>query len=228
MIVTIDILPKQGCQVEEWVGPVFNIDGKTANIQMDSSQTVAVRLKSTTPATATPTPVPTATPRPTYTPRPTPTQTPTAAPNRFLFSATIPVEELIKEFEEDIVRANEKYDGQMLTISGTLNGAGTIPMDSKSYGYVDRAFARISYHDYEVWRVENTVYCMVGDAILSGYAQANEYSRFGLVPVIAKDLFSKSEVGLHPSLNVPMAQIQGRIFDTRLLALDPCSIEINP
>ena len=60
MVVTIDILPKQGWQVEEWVGPVFNIDGKTAKIQMDSSQTVAVRLKLTTPptATATDTPIP--------------------------------------------------------------------------------------------------------------------------------------------------------------------------
>ena len=66
MVVTIDILPKQGWQVEEWVGPVFNIDGKTAKIQMDSSQSVAVRLKLTTPPTATPTatPVPTPTPKP--------------------------------------------------------------------------------------------------------------------------------------------------------------------
>ena len=51
MVVTIDILPKQGWQVEEWVGPVFNIDGKTSQIQMDSSQTVAVRLKLTTSPT---------------------------------------------------------------------------------------------------------------------------------------------------------------------------------
>jgi hypothetical protein len=58
MIVTIDILPKQGWQVDEWVGPVFNIDGKTAQIQMDSSQAVEVRLKLTTPATATPTDTP--------------------------------------------------------------------------------------------------------------------------------------------------------------------------
>ena len=69
MIVTIDILPQQGWQVDEWVGPVFNIDGTTAQIQMDSSQAVAVRLKLTTPPTATPTPVP----APTYTPQPTPT-----------------------------------------------------------------------------------------------------------------------------------------------------------
>jgi len=80
MVVTIDILPKQGWQVEEWVGPVFNIDGKTANIRMDSSQTVAVRLKSTTPATATPTPVPTTTPRPTESPFPTATPMPTYTP----------------------------------------------------------------------------------------------------------------------------------------------------
>ena len=54
MVVTIDILPKQGWQVDEWVGPVFNIDGKTAQVEMDSSQAVAVRLKLTTPHTATP------------------------------------------------------------------------------------------------------------------------------------------------------------------------------
>jgi hypothetical protein len=64
------------------VGPVFNIDGKTAKIQMDSSQAVAVRLKPTTPATATPTPVPTTTPTrvPTATPRPTYTPFPTYKP----------------------------------------------------------------------------------------------------------------------------------------------------
>jgi uncharacterized membrane protein (UPF0127 family) len=64
MVVTIDILPKQGWQVDKWVGPVFNpskcpgcfIDGTTAKIQMDSSQMVAVRLKLTTPPTATPVP----------------------------------------------------------------------------------------------------------------------------------------------------------------------------
>jgi hypothetical protein len=44
MVVTIDILLKEGWQVDEWVGPVFNIDGNTAQIQMDSSQSVAVRL----------------------------------------------------------------------------------------------------------------------------------------------------------------------------------------
>ena len=60
MVVTIDILPKQGWQVDKWVGPVFNIDGTTAQIQMDSSQAVAVRLKPTSPGampTNTPTPV---------------------------------------------------------------------------------------------------------------------------------------------------------------------------
>jgi len=99
MIVTIDILPQQGWQVDKWIGPVFNVDGTTAKIEMDSSQSIAVRLKPTTPPTATPTdtpipptdtPVPTptptseptATPRPTYAPFPTytPFPTPTATP----------------------------------------------------------------------------------------------------------------------------------------------------
>ena len=56
MIVTIDILPQQGWHVDEWVGPVFNIDGTTAQIEMDSSQAVAVRLKLATPRTAIATP----------------------------------------------------------------------------------------------------------------------------------------------------------------------------
>ena len=30
MVVTIDILPNEGWEVNEWVGPVFNIDGTTA------------------------------------------------------------------------------------------------------------------------------------------------------------------------------------------------------
>ena len=65
MAVTIDILPKQGWQVDKWVGPVYNIDGTTAQIKMDSSLEVAVRLNPTTPTSTTPTTVPTATPRPT-------------------------------------------------------------------------------------------------------------------------------------------------------------------
>jgi len=79
IVVTIDILPKQGWQVDKWVGPVYKIDGTTAQIQMDS-RSLSVRLIPTTPPTATPTTVPTATPRlqlpkglwPTATPRHTP------------------------------------------------------------------------------------------------------------------------------------------------------------
>ena len=58
MVVTIDILPQQGWQIDKWVGPVYNIDGTTAQIQMDSSQAVAVRLKLTTRRTAIATPTP--------------------------------------------------------------------------------------------------------------------------------------------------------------------------
>jgi len=98
MIVTIDILTKQGWQVDEWVGPVFNIDGKTAKIQMDSSQAVAVRLKLPTHPTATPvvapptstsTPTPTDTPMPTYTPFPTEPPTPAAPSSKDFFHGWI-------------------------------------------------------------------------------------------------------------------------------------------
>ena len=70
-VVTIDILPKQGWQIDKWVGPVYNIGGTTAQIKMDYSQAVAVRLKPTTRPTPTPTTVPTTSPNPTATPRPT-------------------------------------------------------------------------------------------------------------------------------------------------------------
>ena len=92
MVVTIDILPNEGWEIEEWIGPAFNIAGRTAQIEMVSSQSVAVRMKLTTPPSATPTdtPIPTNTPiprravpytpRPTSTPHPTPTYTPRPTP----------------------------------------------------------------------------------------------------------------------------------------------------
>ena len=51
--VTIDVLPESGWEIGEWVGPVFEVAGRTAKIRMDSSQTVVVRLvQSSTPATS--------------------------------------------------------------------------------------------------------------------------------------------------------------------------------
>jgi len=89
MTVTIDILPKQGWQLDKWVGPVINIDGTTAQIEMNSSQSVAVLLKSTTPLTTMPTsnytPIPptktlisksTKVPKPLVRPTPVPTSVP--------------------------------------------------------------------------------------------------------------------------------------------------------
>jgi uncharacterized repeat protein (TIGR02543 family) len=82
MVITIDILPKQGWQIDKWVGPVFNIDGTTAQIEMVSSQSVVVRLKLTTPPTATSTGTSTLRPKPIATPKPLvrPTLTPTPVP----------------------------------------------------------------------------------------------------------------------------------------------------
>ena len=44
MVVTIDVLPNQGWKVHKWAGPAFKIDGTTAHIKMDTSQSVAVQL----------------------------------------------------------------------------------------------------------------------------------------------------------------------------------------
>ena len=76
-------MPKVGWQVDEWVGPVYGIAGKTAKINMTSNQTVIIRmvrfetaLQSPVPVPPTPTPIPTL---PTSVP-PTPTSEPAPAP----------------------------------------------------------------------------------------------------------------------------------------------------
>ncbi|MEE2928072.1 MAG: 6-bladed beta-propeller [Chloroflexota bacterium] len=86
--VTINVLPKEGWQVDEWVGPVYGIAGKTAKINMTSNQTVIIRmvrfetaLQSPVPVPPTPTPIPTlptsVPPTPTSEPAPAPRPTPT-------------------------------------------------------------------------------------------------------------------------------------------------------
>ena len=76
MTVTIDILPNQGWTVDKWAGPVFNIDGPTAQVKMDSSQSVAVRLVQEGAARdGQAAKDPTNTPVPTWTPIPAPTPT---------------------------------------------------------------------------------------------------------------------------------------------------------
>ena len=86
--VTINVLPKEGWQVDEWVGPVYGIAGKTAKINMTSNQTVIIRtvlfetaLQSPVPVPPTPTLIPTlptsVPPTPTSEPAPAPRPTPT-------------------------------------------------------------------------------------------------------------------------------------------------------
>ena len=47
--VTIDVLPKQGWQVEEWIGPVEDESRLSAKIEMASGQTVVVVFTEGTP-----------------------------------------------------------------------------------------------------------------------------------------------------------------------------------
>ena len=65
--VTIDVLPESGWKINEWVGPVFAVAGRTAKIRMDSSQTVVVRMVQTSTRAAAPAPItgPVARPEPT-------------------------------------------------------------------------------------------------------------------------------------------------------------------
>lgn len=43
--VIIDILPKEGWKVSEWVGPVHDVSGKTEQVTMDSHKTVIIRME---------------------------------------------------------------------------------------------------------------------------------------------------------------------------------------
>ena len=45
--VTIDVISQPGWVIEEWVGPVFNIEGTTAHVEMDASKSVVVLLTQT-------------------------------------------------------------------------------------------------------------------------------------------------------------------------------------
>jgi len=47
IMVTIDVIPQPGWVVEKWVGPVFNIEGTTAHVEMDESKSVVVMLTQT-------------------------------------------------------------------------------------------------------------------------------------------------------------------------------------
>jgi len=79
MVVTIEVLPKEGWRVDDWAGPVFDVAGNVAKITMGSSHTVVARMKRTGPmATPTDTSIPptdTGVPQPTYTPLSTSTDT---------------------------------------------------------------------------------------------------------------------------------------------------------
>ena len=131
MTVTIDILPKQGWQLDKWVGPVINIDGTTAQIEMNSSQSVAVLLKSTTP----PPPMPTDTPIPaTKTPIP-PTKTPTPTPvppTNFTLTTraypnaggTVLGSGVYKNGSSATVTANPKKGYEFSSWSGVCSGTG--------------------------------------------------------------------------------------------------------
>ena len=71
--VTIDVLPKTGWKIGEWVGPVYAVAGKTAKVNVDASQTVIVRFERQA-AEASASPISTTTPpqRVSATPTPSP------------------------------------------------------------------------------------------------------------------------------------------------------------
>ena len=47
MTVTVIILPEAGWELDNWAGPVFNEEGNTAQVKMDSSLTVVATMRRT-------------------------------------------------------------------------------------------------------------------------------------------------------------------------------------
>ena len=55
--VTIDVLPQPGWEVDKWLGPVFDVAGSTAKINMNVSHSVIVRLVRSSASLPTQTPI---------------------------------------------------------------------------------------------------------------------------------------------------------------------------
>lgn len=55
--VTIDVSPHPGWEVDEWLGPVFEVAGRTAKINMNVSHTVIIRLVRSSASLPTQTPI---------------------------------------------------------------------------------------------------------------------------------------------------------------------------
>jgi hypothetical protein len=163
MTVTIDILPQQGWQVDKWIGPVFNVDGTTAKIEMDSSQSIAVRLKPTTRGampTNIPTPIVGMIPAPTAvvaTPAPIPTATSFPTPKVIrLTAAPLPTARVIRVTATPIPRTptpsptalSHHNDGQNHYRNGRYTQAinaytNAIRMDMNAYHMRGEAYGEL-------------------------------------------------------------------------------------
>jgi hypothetical protein len=76
MVVTVDVIPREGWALDRWAGPVFDKAGNTAKIKMTSGLSVVIKMKTTVEPIVHPVAITPLTKKPIV----EPTKTPTAEP----------------------------------------------------------------------------------------------------------------------------------------------------
>ena len=137
--VTIDVLPEAGWEIGEWVGPVYDVTGNTAKVDLVVSQAVVVRLKNKESSTSTSTAGPTDTPLPEPTPTAAlkPAATPTATPPLTAPPTPIRLESLV--IEPSILVFRSKGETHAVTATGVYSDGSSQDITGASFGTVYNA-----------------------------------------------------------------------------------------
>ena len=137
--VTIDVLPEAGWEIGEWVGPVYDVTGNTAKVDLVVSQAVVVRLKNKESSTSTSTAGPTDTPLPEPTPKAAlkPAATPTATPPLTAPPTPIRLESLV--IEPSILVFRSKGETHAVTATGVYSDGSSQDITGASFGTVYNA-----------------------------------------------------------------------------------------
>jgi len=155
---TVDIDAIVEAKVKERIAAIPTPTPKVVVVEKEVpvEKIVTVVVTATPIPTPTPEPVPTAMPEPVATPTPMVAPAATAAPTAATAAAggyQVEASDFAKEFEDNAVVATEKYKGEMVTVTGTIE---TIDFDFMGDPYISVTGGGM----FEL----NSVWCMINDA----------------------------------------------------------------